>query len=385
MLQMKGSKMKINSIQWPVTFFATSFGAGIFFLPQTVGPKVIGTHGTITILILSSLVSLLGQFTFYRFILITDKKEYVSSAILFIGKKAANTISIAFLLSMLLIAIINITTMINIICFSLSLNGSERIFVSLIISATLGSSFIFFNSKIEHLASGIAFPSLLIVLFLSIYFYSHPAHPHSTEIQNISTSNLLTLFPVVLFSFNFSPCIQRFAQNKKDTAGDLRFFMFGILLILIFISFIVFSLSNIFSPSDIKNMREINSDALSYSANVTKNSFVAYISILTMILITSGAYTGTLTGVVDTIVSLGFKNKTLIVFVVSVITFIAGEANFEIIKVIAALSTPIIAITVFIIPSAFFLKTNCNSIFRKIMMTLNLLIGIGICFLAIIL
>ncbi|MDN5180953.1 threonine/serine transporter, partial [Escherichia coli] len=66
--------MKINSIQWPVTFFATSFGAGIFFLPQTVGPKVIGTHGTITILILSSLVSLLGQFTFYRFILITDKK-----------------------------------------------------------------------------------------------------------------------------------------------------------------------------------------------------------------------------------------------------------------------------------------------------------------------
>ncbi|MDN5180952.1 hypothetical protein LVK53_28310, partial [Escherichia coli] len=40
MLQMKGSKMKINSIQWPVTFFATSFGAGIFFLPQTVGPKV---------------------------------------------------------------------------------------------------------------------------------------------------------------------------------------------------------------------------------------------------------------------------------------------------------------------------------------------------------
>ncbi|MGE9527187.1 hypothetical protein, partial [Escherichia coli] len=101
------------------------------------------------------------------------KKEYVSSAILFIGKKAANAISIAFLLSMLLIAIINITTMINIICFSLSLNGSERIFVSLIISATLGSSFIFFNSKIEHLASGIAFPSLLIVLFLSIYFYSH--------------------------------------------------------------------------------------------------------------------------------------------------------------------------------------------------------------------
>ncbi|WP_225408095.1 hypothetical protein, partial [Escherichia coli] len=73
-------------------------------------------HGTITILILSSLVSLLGQFTFYRFILITDKKEYVSSAILFIGKKAANAISIAFLLSMLLIAIINITTMINIIC-----------------------------------------------------------------------------------------------------------------------------------------------------------------------------------------------------------------------------------------------------------------------------
>ncbi|MCV5640299.1 hypothetical protein OFN49_36005, partial [Escherichia coli] len=63
----------------------------------------------------------------------------------------------------------------------------------------------------------------------------------------------------------------------------------------------------------------------------------------------------------------------------------AGEANFEIIKVITALSTPIIAITVFIIPSAFFLKANCNSIFRKIMMTLNLLIGIGICFLAIIL
>ncbi|HAZ3906575.1 TPA: threonine/serine transporter [Escherichia coli] len=375
--------MKINSIQWPATFFATSFGAGIFFLPQTVGPKVIGTHGTITILIVSSLVSLLGQFTFYKFILITDKKEYVSSAILFIGNKAANAISIAFILSMLLIAIINITTMINIICFNL--NGSARIVVSLIISTILGSSFIFFNSKIEHLASGIAFPTLLIVLFLSIYFYSHPAHPHATEIQSISTGNLLILFPVVLFSFNFSPCIQRFAQNKKDTDGDLRFFLFGILLILIFISFIVFSLSNIFSPSDIKDMREINSDALSYSANVTKNSLIAYISILTMILITSGAYTGTLTGIVDTIVSLGFKNKTLIASVVSVITFIAGEANFEIIKVIAALSTPIIAITVFIIPSAFFLKTNCNSIFRKIMMTLNLLIGIGICFLAIIL
>lgn len=377
--------MKINSIQWPVTFFATSFGAGIFFLPQTVGPKVIGTHGTITILILSSLASLLGQFTFYKFILITDKKEYVSSATLFIGNKAANAISIAFILSMLLIAIINITTMINIICFNLKLNDSARIVVSLIISTILGSSFIFFNSKIERLASGIAFPTLLTVLFLSIYFYSHPTHPHATEIQSISTGNLLILFPVVLFSFNFSPCIQRFAQNKKDTDGDLRFFLFGILLTLIFISFIVFSLSNIFSPSDIKDMREINSDALSYSANVTKNSLIAYMSILTMILITSGAYTGTLTGIVDTIVSLGLKNKTLIASVVSVITFIAGEANFEIIKVIAALSSPIIAITVFIIPSVFFLKTNCNSFLKKTMMTLNLLIGIGICFLAIIL
>ena len=377
-------KINIQKLQWPVTFFATSFGAGIFFLPQTIGPKVIGVSGTIIILFLSALISLSGQFTFYKFILITDKKDYVSSAQLFIGNKAASAISIAFILSMLLIAIINMTTMINIICFHLNINGSERIYVSMITSIILCFLFTIFNSKIERLTSGIALPTLLIVLFLSIYFYSQPYPSAHTTLQEFNISNLLILFPVVLFSFNFSPCIQRFAQCKK-TAGDLRFFLLGVLLILTFISFVTFSLSNIFSLSDIKEIREINSDALSYSANVTKNSVIAYIAILTMILITSGAYTGTLTGIVDTIASLGFKNKLLISSIVSIITFIASAANFEIIKVIAALSTPIIAITVFIIPSAFFLKINSNSSLRKLLLVINLFIGIGICLLAIIL
>ncbi|MCW3190530.1 hypothetical protein OJO69_24190 [Escherichia coli] len=136
--------MKINArtSQWPVTFFATSFGAGIFFLPQTIGPKAIGSTSTIVLLILSALISLSGQFLFYKFILATDKKDYVTSAKLLIGNKAANIISVAFILSMLLIAIINITTTINVVCQFLSI--TERIYASIIISMILIIFFYYF-------------------------------------------------------------------------------------------------------------------------------------------------------------------------------------------------------------------------------------------------
>ncbi|EFI6122332.1 hypothetical protein GXD30_23885 [Escherichia coli] len=370
--------MKINArtSQWPVTFFATSFGAGIFFLPQTIGPKAIGSTSTIVLLILSALISLSGQFLFYKFILATDKKDYVTSAKLLIGNKAANIISVAFILSMLLIAIINITTTINVVCQFLSI--TERIYASIIISMILIIFFIIFNSKIERLTSGIAFPALLIVFLLSIYFYSQPSIPSTIKPIEQDTFNLLILFPIVLFSFNFSPCIQRFAQCS-NTTNSLKAFITGIFLILVFITFIVFSLNNIFSPLDIKEIRDTNSDALSYSANVTQNGIIAFISIITMILITSGAYTGTLTGIVDTAASLGLKNKLFTAILVSIITCISGAANFEIVKVIAALSTPIIAITVFIIPSIFFLQKKNTSILKKSLLIMNLIIGVGIC------
>lgn len=56
--------MKISHLYWPVTFFSTAFGAGIFFLPQAVGPGVLGMKVFMLFIVIAMSVSMMAHYLF---------------------------------------------------------------------------------------------------------------------------------------------------------------------------------------------------------------------------------------------------------------------------------------------------------------------------------
>ncbi|WP_052012071.1 hypothetical protein [Pectobacterium polaris] len=144
------------------------------------------------------------------------------------------------------------------------------------------------------------------------------------------------------------------SHAKKDVSTIIT----GVIIIFLFVSLTIFSLSKVLSIHDLFIIKENNNDALSYAAKHTNNYIICIASTLLIACVTSGAYAGTLMGIVDSAESLGFKNRFFVLIVNAIICIAVGTINPSIIKIISNLSVPIIIATVFIIPSVYFIKNG---------------------------
>ncbi|WHP88917.2 hypothetical protein MQ088_06830 [Edwardsiella anguillarum] len=175
--------------------------------------------------------------------------------------------------------------------------------------------------------------------------------------------NDLTLLPIFLFTFNFTPCIQRFIKSAK--IPDARKLIAGKIIIFAFTIIFVIAVSRLLTPKDIYIINSRNIDALSYTASLTGKHVVWFGAALLLSLLTTGAYTGTLTGVIDGIASFRSFNKKVILSCNTLICTVIGTTNPSIVKIIANGSIPIIITTVFFIPSVYFI-INGNLLMRTI-------------------
>jgi serine transporter len=348
--------MKISYLYWPVTFFSTAFGAGIFFLPQAVGPNLVGTNMFLLLMISAAIVSCLAHILFFQFITAYPQNDYRTSASLFIGKGAATIVCFLFLLSMLLIILINFMTLVNLIDGFYGGGLKNRFLISCIGVTILSTVSFLCNKEIEKLLSKVSVISIGIVFFLSLFFlFSSKGDVIPANIPETSV-NIVPLLSIILFAFNFSPCIQRFAKTNNDRTKSRKKIIIGIVFIFFFIFLTVVSLSKALSIQDIFLIQSNNVDSLTYASGLADNYSIWMISAILIAVVTSGAYTGTLMGVVDSAASLGIKNRALVMMANGIVCIAAGTMNPSILKIIAGWSTPVIIATVFLIPSLYCIK-----------------------------
>jgi hypothetical protein len=299
--------MKISHLYWPVTFFSTAFGAGIFFLPQAVGPGVLGMKAFALFIVIAMSVSMMAHYLFFKFITSHPEKDFLAASSTFIGERAAAIVCVLFILSMIIIVLINFITLVNVVVSFLHDGFWIRGGISLLLSAMLSASWLAFSQRIEHLISRMALVSIVMVAILTVFFLLQPAGAQLAPAPPSISLQTLMLLPIFLFTFNFTPCIQRFA--KSAVRPQARSILFGKILILAFIAMIVIAISRLLTLDDISIINGRNVDALFYTAGLTGNSMAWLGAALLLCLLTGGAYMGTLTGVIDGITSFGMAGK----------------------------------------------------------------------------
>ncbi|HEJ6938527.1 threonine/serine transporter [Serratia marcescens] len=346
--------MKISHLYWPVTFFSTAFGAGIFFLPQAVGPGVLGMKAFALFIVIAMSVSMMAHYLFFKFITSHPEKDFLAASSTFIGERAAAIVCVLFILSMIIIVLINFITLVNVVASFLHDGFWVRGSVSLLLSAALSAAWLAFSQRIEHLISRMALVSIVLVAILTLFFLLQPAGAQWAPAPPSISLQTLVLLPIFLFTFNFTPCIQRFA--KSAVRPQARSILFGKILILAFIAMIVIAISRLLTLDDISIINGRNVDALFYTAGLTGNSMAWLGAALLLCLLTGGAYIGTLTGVIDGITSFGMAGKKGIIAGNIVVCTLIGTINPSIIKIISSWSIPVIVMTVFFIPSLYFLQ-----------------------------
>lgn len=363
--------MRIAYLYWPVTFFSTAFGAGIFFLPQAVGPVVLGMVPFLVFITGAMLVSLMAHYLFFKFINFHPEKDYLAAASKFVGHRSASVVCALFIVSMMIIVLINFIALVNVVSSFLSESLIVRFFVSLFLSSALSMAWLLFNAEVEKLISRIALLSIISVAGVAVFLFFQPAREQLINLSGMDSFNSLALLPVFLFTFNFTPCIQRFTKTSGNPES-LKL-VAGKIIIFAFILIFVLAVSRLLTPEDINIINHRNIDALSYTANLSGNQAVWFGAALLLCLLTAGAYTGTLTGVIDGIGSFGALNKRVILSCNIFICTVFGTANPSIVKIIANGSMPVIVTTVFFIPSVYFIIKGCMRM--KIVGTLVLLSG----------
>ncbi len=366
--------MKISELYWPVTFFSTAFGAGIFFLPQAVGPTVLGIIPFLVFITGAMLVSLMAHYLFFNFISLHPEKDFLAASSDFLGRRKASVICLLFIISMIIIVMINFIALVNVVTSFSNNDLILRFFVSLLLSSMLSIAWFCFNTEVERLISRIALLSIISVVVMIIFFILQPVKYLSLYSPDSISFKNLTLLPVFLFTFNFTPCIQRFI--KSSDFPERQRLVIGKIIIFTFIVLFVIAVSRLLTPEDIHSINYQNIDALSYAATLTGETFVWFGAALLIGLLTAGAYIGTLTGVIDGISSfVEFKKKAILSCNVIVCTII-GTANPSIVKIIAHGSMPVIVTTVFFIPAIYFIMKG--KFFIKIISFLILFSGMAV-------
>ncbi|WP_313114225.1 hypothetical protein [Pseudescherichia sp.] len=352
-------KFKISWIRWAVTFFSTAFGAGVFYLPQSVGPGVASPNKFIIISLICAFISFCTHYQLYKFIQTSDQKMMLDAIEKSCGCKIAKIMCLLFLISMLSIALINFITIVNQLAPYINSSIISRFILSLTICLILCLSWLKFDRNIEVFTAKVSYFTIITICILAVFFSNFR---EDTFVSPNYTSSFVSMFPILLFVFNFSPCIQRFVQKSSIISSVKAMLCIGLgtVVILTFIIVFCFSLSHVLNTEDYLALHTNNLDSLSFASRKSGTSSAIIMSAAAILLASIGAYLGTLTGIVDSLISFRLEKKWLSVMSVLAISTLFATLNFSILKTISYISLPVITITIFFIPSIHFLRKKDN-------------------------
>ena len=376
--------MNMNNIDkgWVLTCFGTAVGAGILFLPIRAG--VGGIWPTILLALIIFPITYVAHRGITRIVASCPKKTDIVGAVEYdLGANVAFAVSILYFLSIITICVGYATGITNIVSSfmtnQLGMGEISRPILTFALLAIMTLVLLGGSRLLVVVTSIITFPLIFLLAALSLYMIPYWNLSAFAAPMNGAdfVKNFLLLFPILVFAMNFSPVCsslgafygQECSNKEEAVRRSDKVIFWTALILLIFVMFFVFSMILSTTPDMMAKAQQDNVDVLTTISLHFNQPLLFYIPpIIAFLAIASsyfGHFTGTREGLVGIIVRLATWNNPAkkdefnhkkINFIMTIVLFIGlwflAVFNPPILKIIGALSAPIIAMYAYLMPVA---------------------------------
>lgn len=362
---------------WSFALYGTAVGAGTLFLPIQLG-----SAGAI-VLFITALVAYPLTYWPHRalaqFILSSKTKgnEGITGAVShYYGKKIGNLITtlyfIAFFVVVQIYAVAITNSLTEQLAKHLTVDTAVRVLVSL--GVVLNLIFLMGRHITIKVMGFLVFPLIAYFLFVSIYLTGSWQPSLLTSQMAVDRHTLHQVWisiPVMVFAFSHTPIISTFAVDRREKFADAamdkckKIMKVAYLIICLSVLFFVFSCLLSIPPSYIVAAKEQGVTILSaLSMMPSSPAWLGISGIIVAIVAMSKSFLGTYFGVIEgateivksSLNQVGVKksrafNRAISIMGVSLITFAVCCINPNAISMIYAISGPLIAMILFIMPT----------------------------------
>ncbi|MCB2249795.1 amino acid permease [Salmonella enterica subsp. diarizonae] len=364
---------------WSFALYGTAVGAGTLFLPIQLG-----SAGAI-VLFITALVA--WPLTYWphkalcQFILSskTSAGEGITGAVThYYGKKIGSIITalyfIAFFVVVLIYAVAITNSLTEQLAKHIQIDIRIRMLVSFGVVIILNMIFLMGRHVTIRVMGFLVFPLIAYFLFLSLYLTGSWQPSLLTGQMSFDSHTLHQVWisiPVMVFAFSHTPIISTFAIDRRENFGEQamgkckKIMKVAYLIICLSVLFFVFSCLLSIPPSYIEDARNEGVTILSaLSMMPNAPAWLSISGIIVAVVAMSKSFLGTYFGVIEgatemvriTLQQVGVKksrafNRALSIMLVSGITFIICCINPNAISMIYAISGPLIAMILFIMPT----------------------------------
>lgn len=364
---------------WSFALYGTAVGAGTLFLPIQLG-----SAGAI-VLFITALVAYPLTYWPHRalaqFILSSNTKgnEGITGAVShYYGKKIGNLITtlyfIAFFVVVQIYAVAITNSLTEQLAKHLTVDTTVRVLVSLGVVLVLNLIFLMGRHITIKVMGFLVFPLIAYFLFVSIYLTGSWQPSLLTSQMAFDRQTLHQVWisiPVMVFAFSHTPIISTFAVDRREKFADgamdkcKKIMKVAYLIICLSVLFFVFSCLLSIPPSYIMTAKEEGVTILSaLSMMPSSPAWLGISGIIVAIVAMSKSFLGTYFGVIEgaseivktSLGQLGIRksrafNRAMSIMLVSALTFIVCFINPNAISMIYAISGPLIAMILFIMPT----------------------------------
>ncbi len=389
---------------WSFALYGTAVGAGTLFLPIQLG-----SAGAV-VLFITALVAY--PFTYWphkalcQFILSAKTKgsEGITDAVThYYGKKIGNLITTLYFVAFFVVVQIYAVAITNSLTEQLAkhipVDMTVRVLVSLGVVLTLNLIFLMGRHVTIRVMGFLVFPLIAYFLLVSLYLTQSWQPSLLTSQMSVDQHTLHQVWisiPVMVFAFSHTPIISTFAVDRREKYGDAamgkctRIMKVAYLIICLSVLFFVFSCLLSIPPSYIVAAKEQGVTILSaLSMMPSSPSWLGISGIVVAIIAMSKSFLGTYFGVIEgatemvksALNQIGVKksrafNRAVSVMGVSLITFAVCCINPNAISMIYAISGPLIAMILFIMPTLSTFLIPALKPYRSIGNVLTLIVGV---------
>lgn len=360
---------------WVLGLFATAIGAGTLFLPINAGLG--GIWPLLVMAVLAFPMTYLAHRGLLRFILSSsrpgsDITEVVSEHF---GDTAGKLITLLYfftIMPILLLYGVGLTnTVESFVTHQLGMVPLPRAILALVLSAGLIGIVALSEQKVVRVMAWLVYPFIFVLIGLGLFLVQdwNGAILHSVPSVGKFSATLWLSIPVLVFSFNHSPVLSRFAVAQQQQYGAHavkkaeQIEGYAVVMMVAVVMFFVFSCVFALTPADLAAAKSQNISILSYLGNKFQNPLVAWVAPAVAFVAMSKSFFGHYLGAREGLYGLVHQylegkgrqgnakaiNRSIMVFMF-VIIWVVATVNPSILGMIESLCGPIIAAMLFIMP-----------------------------------
>ncbi|ODQ00831.1 MULTISPECIES: HAAAP family serine/threonine permease [Salinivibrio] len=372
-----------HDTHWALSLFGTAVGAGILFLPINLGMG--GIWPLIIMAVLAFPMTFMAHRGLARFVLSSRHKDadFTDVVAEHFGANAGRMISVLYFLSIfpiLLIYGVGLTnTVDSFLVNQLGWVSPNRILLSGVLVAGMIAIMLGGERLMLRAFAAMVYPLVAILAFLSFYLVPSWQTPNlSLPPMGELGINLWLAVPVVIFSFSHAAAISSFANIQRrhygnDAQGKSEQILkrAGVMLVA-FVLLFVFSCVLTLTPAQMAEAKAQNVSVLSYLANVTHNPFIGTLGPLVAFIAITSSFLGHFLGARESLNGLVTKHSKLTykqadklgVVVMFFAIWWCAVINPSILDMMGALSGPVIAMILFIMPTVAAYKVKALAQYR---------------------